>query len=392
MSTVSNKFFVQIIEDGRTLHGELLATQTLTQANKDGSCIPNWQTNASSRPLIYVSLMDGATSVAIDANSDKWYYNGTLLTWSTTQTQQTIGTTTYNGYVSTNASGAFFKTQFTVDGVSMPAIGIIKNLATLSDVVDIDVVRFEGTKTLSTNPIDFQASINITITEWVSGGYMGVISFQNDKADITRDNLSVTAIGTLYDDNANPVSDVSYKWFFEGDTNPRATTKNFTITESMVYDYVMVRCEFYINIEGVSTRVASAFVGVDDKQDPDRMRIEFNGASGNSASLRSGEDVTFNMWIGKEGADAPSAAWKGSNVVYKLKTLDSEGGLVTAAFTEPTQSGTVTNIPAAGSDGYRQLPYTPSTGVAYAKVTYNNVVQLCKKGLTGIILATSSNT
>lgn len=377
MSTISNKFFVSLIEDGTTLHGELRATKSLTQAWTGSACVPDWSSShVDNRPLIYISLMNGTDVVTVDSGSEKWYYNGTLITWSSSVTTQNIGGTSYQGYVSTNCGGVFFKTTYTLDGKAMPAMGIIGNLANMSDVVDIDVIRFEGQKTLSTNPVDFAASTNITISDWVNGGYLGVINFQNGRADITRDNNQVVCQGYLYDDGGNVISSATYKWYFEGDPAVKSTTQTLTVSEADVTDYVVVKCEFYMLVDGQNTLVYTAYAGIDDTQDPEYMWIQYNGANGNSASLRKNESVAFRIWVGKEDDPTVNTSW----ISFKLKTLDSEGNVVTAAFD---------NIPAAGSDGYRTL--SVSGGVAQAEVTYDDVETYCKKGLTGIIIASTSN-
>lgn len=360
MSTISNKLFVQIIEDGTTLHGELRATRSLTQSYKAGTCIPDW-TNASYQPTIYLSLMNGADVIAPDSGY-KWYYNGTEITASDTR---------------------FQITTYSLSGVSVPALKIVANLADSTNV-DIDVITFEGQKTLATNPVPLKASINVTITEWIEGGYLGVIDFANGIADITRDNATVTATATLFDGDGDEVADATYKWYIEGSSTLLGTGKSITITESMVVDYAILRCEFYRVLAGQSTAtlVFTKYAEVDDKQDPETMWVYYNGANSNTASLKDGQSVTFNIWVGKNDNTAVLASW--ASATYQIKVLNSKGVVVS-----DTVSGTsiFDHLPAADSNGYRTLSKN-ADNKAVAQITFNDVKLRCDKGLTGILIAT----
>lgn len=375
MSTISNKFFIQVLEDGSTLHGQLLATITPTQSYKDGSFIPNWATTASARPLIYLSLQNGASDITPDSGFT-WKYNGTAITFSSTYSTVTIGSTSYTGYVDTNCGGVFFKTTYN----GAPALGIIGNLASSSNV-DIDVIRFDGTKTLSTNPVSFSCMINVTITQWTAGGYLGVLTFPNGNI-ITQAGQSLTCGAALYNDSgAVTVQSGDYRWYREGiDTtigSPWKTGSSITIAESDITDYAVIRCDFYLTIDGVSTLVYSAFGSIDDQQDPEFMWIKYDGANGNSASLRSGETVTFSICVGTAEDDTPNTSY----TTFKVKFLDSEGNVVTSTAGAANDSA----FKIAPNNGFRTL--TTSSGVATAKIYYADVYDLCKKGLTGIVVA-----
>lgn len=370
MSTISNKFFVQVIEDGSTLHGELRATKSLTQAVKGGSCVPDW-TVAANQPIIYVTLQNGSSFVLPD-NTYKWFYNGTEIEWTG----------------NTSTDGLFQKvTDYTPTGYSagqyVPAIKIIGNLATANDSVDIDVIRFDGQKTLSTNPVGFSVSINVTIAEWSESGYLGLIEYTNSTGttsgptDITSDNLTVYLKGTLLNGDGDAVT-CTYKWYLEGDNTIKGTSQILSVTEAMVTDYAVLRCEFYMTINGVNTKVYTAYATVDDTQDPEFMWITHNGQNGSAASLKDGESVTFSIWVGK--ADDPTykdTRWS----TFKAKFIDSTGSVIYSALANfAAISGT--------GDGYRTLPV--SSNVATAVITYDDVFTKAKKGLTGYVLAQTS--
>lgn len=66
MSTISNKIYVEAIDDGSTLHAQLLSDKPLSQGYTSSGCVPNWNT-AANQPIIYVDLINGSDRVA--ANS-----------------------------------------------------------------------------------------------------------------------------------------------------------------------------------------------------------------------------------------------------------------------------------------------------------------------------------
>ena len=75
MGNISNRFYVTALEDGTTLHGNLVADKSLTQAWNGTSAVPDW-TVVANQPTIYLTLLSGATAVQPSADSVQWYYNG----------------------------------------------------------------------------------------------------------------------------------------------------------------------------------------------------------------------------------------------------------------------------------------------------------------------------
>lgn len=372
MSTISNKFFVTALEDGTTLHGSLRSDKSLVQSNNNGACLPDW-TVAENQPTIYVSLYKGTTLIAPDAGGT-WLYNNTTITFSTTTN------------LSTNEAfaGIFLKTTKSVDiggsSVSMPALKIVGNLADLNQTVDMDMITYQGAATMSVAPIPFSASIEIRITTWVSGGYLGVLSFVDGIADITQKGQSVTINGTLVNDGG-AVSHTKDWYLNENIITSTSSTDDvyiddgsLVVKEQGVVDYATVRCDFKVDNNVVYT----AYVGIDDTQDPEYMYVQVANGSGNSASLRSGESVTFKVWVGTMDDPTPNTLWNR----FKVKLLDAEGTMITAAtYTGESIDG----------NGYRTMTLTDSGGQFYASytLTYDFVADMSKgkKSITGIILA-----
>ena len=325
---ISNSFFVQVIEDGSMLRGEIRSTKPLAQAYSDGTCVPNW-TVAANQPVVYVVLQNGSSWVLPD-NVYTWFYNGSAIQWDE------------NGKSLVHASGlpagTFEKVDnFTPDmysqGQYVPAIKICKNVASDSNV-DIDVLRFEGTKTLATNAVPFSAFINITITELIKGGYVGMIYLADGTTDkdISSPTDTVGLVAHLYDSDGNEMTNaqngVKYRWLINDvEKVAKGTTNTLTVTEQDVYDYAIVRCEFYMpkdNGSGtnVDTLVSTDYLEIDDTQDPQEMYFAYNGANGKAASLRNGESVTFNIWVGDAGNPSQSNV-DNSFCVWKVLLVDS---------------------------------------------------------------------
>lgn len=329
---ISNSFFVQVIEDGSMLRGEIRSTQPLAQAYSDGTCVPNWAGGVS-QPTVYIVLQNGASWILPDS-SYKWRYNGTEIQWDDAGKSLVCGDL---------PAGTFEKvTNYTPEmyqsGQYVPAIKIVKNVAS-SNNVDIDVISFEGQKTLATNAIPFQASINVTITELIKGGYVGMIYLASGTVDkdISSPTDTVGLVARLYDSSGNEMTNaqngVKYRWLIN-DTEKvaKGATNTLTVTEQDVYDYAIVKCEFYMpkdNGSGtnVDTLVSTDYLEVDDTQDPQEMYFAYNGANGKSASLRQGESVTFTIWVGDAGnpsasnVDTSFSSWKVLLVDSNKQTL-----------------------------------------------------------------------
>lgn len=373
MSTISNRFFVTALEDGITLHGYLRATASLTQSYNNGVCIPDWS-QVGGGPTIYLSLMSGA-DYAVPDSGYVWKWNGTEIAWASTAAD------------AQSVNGLFQKVANYVPSgytTAVPAIKIIGNLASSSNV-DIDVISFEGTKTMSTAPIPFSASIEVRITEWISGGYAGILSFVDGIADISTENQSVTVYGTLYNESGVVSSGVTLDWYLNEvqitstDSTAAAyinASSQLVVKEEAVVDYATVRCDFTYNGSIQTTQ----YVGIDDTQDPEYMYVEHAQGSGNSASLRANGTVEFHIWVGTADDPTPNVSW----TTFGVKLLDATGAEI---------DDDLTSIGIASpTNGYRPLTNYPASGTfQYATITIPYaLVQSKGKAITGIILATKS--
>lgn len=390
---ISNSFFVQVIEDGSALRGEIRATAPLSQAYNDGTCVPNWSGGVMN-PTVYIVLQNGGRYELPD-DSYTWFYNEEKIEFDSNGR---------SNYMPNNklAAGTFVRvTNFTPEmyqsGQYVPAMKIAKNVAS-SENVDIDVIRFSGQKTINTNPVKFAATIDVSITELMKGGYIGMIYLNGstDK-DISSKTDTVKLIAHLYDSNGEEVSaqkGARYRWLIN-DTErvAKGTTNTLTVTESDIYDYGIVRCEFYFPIDDgtgtkVDTLVSTDFLEIDDTQDPQEMYFAYNGAYGKSASLRTGEHVEFTIWVGDAGN--PSL----SNVdtrfsQWKVMLVDSNKQTLMQSLSSYDAS-----IKNADASGYR--PMNVSSGKAtinipFAVAALNAGGQSTSGGIRGYVQAQTNS-
>lgn len=361
MSTISNRFFVTAIEDGTTLHGSLNATQTLTQAYSGGNAVPDW-TVEGKQPIIYLNLFSGSRKVInLDEGSIKWYYNNEELHF----------------YSNGNSHGGNFKKDTYDDG--LPALKILKNFATSDNVVDTITITCSGTY----NGIEFSASIQIRVSVISNNGYFGVLDFKNGKSVFTDASDKITINAHLYESGATdefPKGKYTVKWYLndaekKGQENEADKNYYLEISASQVTDNAIVRASFLVN----NTVVYNTYVSIDDQTDPEYMYIQYNGANGQSATLRKDQSVKFDIWVGK--MDNPEAVSEYSN--FKIKLLDSNGNVYT---------DNLEGIPDVNpNNGWRTL----STGMNFLNnkasitITYATVNKL-GKSLTGIIQASET--
>lgn len=376
MSTISNRFMVTAIEDGTTLHGTLIATKSLAQSYNNGSCTPDWSV-AANQPIIYISLYDGSTQVAPDSNFT-WSWNGTALV--------------FNAQNKT-ADGRFEKTTYNVGTqqvpLNVPALKIIGNLAS-SENLNVDVISFSGSKTISTSPITFSASTEVRITEWVSGGYLGVLYFPENPV-IDNDNDSVMIYAMLYNESGT-VSVYNVEWYVNEvqitTTTPNGSSigtfgniKYLDLKGGDVVDYATVKCVFYIGGSVVWTE----YIGVDDVTDPEFLYIQQSTGDGNAASLRSGDSVTFRTWVNTmdDASIDSSSEWE----TFKVLLLDSTGepitgSLATYGITAPIDQ-----------DNYRDITvYVSDASQKYGQITIPYaMVEAFGKNVTGMVLALTAS-
>lgn len=395
MSGISNRFFVTALDDGTTLHGNLSVDGSLSQAWDGTGAVPNWgdgTIGTKDQPTIMLTLLSGATYIGTNPSSlngyinsgYKWYYNNhgadaeiifestmTTLTWT-----EGVEPRSVTGYKSTD--GKFLKNEASLNGVPVPCLRIIKNLAS-SDNVDLDTVSIKGQYNTGSGMLDFQASAQIRISRISSGGYLGVISFADGKSNITDQTQSITMTSVLYGSTGNNTVSCKSEWYLNGTLKKAKNADNtLTVTGTDIVDNAIVRCDFYVTNNGVDTLVATEYASIDDLQDPEMMYIQYASQNGNAASLRKGQTATFDIWIGKNNDPTVDTSF----AYFQVKLLNGSGQVITASY---QSSG----IPDADGEGWRTLSVDNTTKKARIPIPYD-VVDANGKNITGLIRASTS--
>lgn len=392
MANIGNRFFVTALDDGTTLHGNLSVDGSLSQAWNQASlaAVPDWSTSGTTgkeaQPTIMLTLLSGSTYIGTDSSSPngyiseaKWYYNdnGTdsEILFSSTTTTITVGSSTVTGYLDTNMGQKFLKTTKSLNGVTVPALRVIQNLAS-SNNVDLDTITFKGKYNSGSGILDFQASAQIRISRMSSGGYIGVIDFLGGVSDITSKPQTITMTGTLYDSAGDAVSSTKTRWYLNGAVHRELNQSDtVTVSDTDVIDNAVVQCDFFVVKDGVDTFVYSAFASIDDMTDNEFMYIQYAGANGNAASLRKGQSVTFEIWVGK----TTDATVDTSFAYFQVQLIGGDGNVIT---------GSVGTLPPDQGNGWRNLTVDGTSHKASLTISYD-LVNAYNKNITGILRAST---
>jgi hypothetical protein len=369
MAKVTNKFYIKAIHDGSSIYAELVSTtpQLTQRVRPDGSCIPNWNEGETGavNPILYPNVKMGSTSKAplIDpAKNEGFYYNGSLITWTTVD-----GKKVSSNFTVVEGGTTYYKFQllesYSHDGITGPAIKIIHNLAD-GDNSDNDIIRFDGHVEESGEPIVFSVGQVIRITTQGASGFSytyGGRSFVNDE----EPNNAIYV--QLFEDLSNdPTAANTYSvlWFQEGgsqitgdrvgSTTSAVRINNVDIPANSHYlkmsradidDNAVFRAEFYKTKTpgtGVTPDIV-AFISIDDKDDKFEMFIVCDTAGSygqNDISIRSGQTVTMKAWMGNNNVKASEYAdASGAHPFNSFKcrlTDDTNNATITSNASNPT--------------------------------------------------------
>ena len=377
MSTVSNKIYVQAIDDGSTLHAQLLSTQPLSQAYTPSGCVPNWSNVQSPdiRPIIYLDLIHGTDKVKADAGGT-WTYNGSPIEF--------------------NSSSPFeLVTNYPTSANPTPAIRIKGNLAN-SDNVDTDSIGYTGSYTLSGKAISFTLTTFVRITGITANGIFGQIIFTDSSNIITEKNQNKVMYGRLYDASGNEIDHTLYTTIWQiNDGGTSAGTdiggyhEAFTVNEADITDNAVIRCIFSYTVPGTTTLLRfNAYETIDDQTDPEQMYIQSVVTTsagtavpdGGGMELHQGQQVEFRFWMGTMTNPTPDASWKD----FYIRLHKSDGTIVTTSFPDAT----INDVNASYGTGYRKVDWDASNNYASIIFTYDRVKESFDKYLTGYIKAT----
>ena len=397
MGNISNTFRINVIDDGTSLHGNLVADKTLSQS-WDGGCSPDWHTNIAStpkvgtkdQPTIKLTLLNGTAQVGIDEITNvRWYYNdkGTDVEIVFQENDTTIQYTDENNVVQTvtgklSTDGKFLKCTAMSGSLQVPALRIVQNLASSTNV-DIDTITIKGVYNAGNGGVEFSATVQIRITERVAGGYDGLVYGVDS---IVEKNQSLVLWGVLTGGSDSTVPAYTTKWYVNGTYSADGSTISgntnaFQISEGQITGKANIRCDFLISNEVVATTYAE----VDDMYDNEDIQFSFDGSLTNSASMRSSNsDILVKMWVADNGTpNIVDPSWN----QFKVQLIDANKQVI---MTDPLE----VQIPAPDSNGLRTLPIYTGSGVpeadlnkAYIDVAFQTVKQYAKKNLSIIAYA-----
>ena len=408
MSTISNRVMISAIDDGTTLHAQLLSDAPLVQAYSTQGAVPDW---SSGGPKVYVDLTSGNGKVS--ATSGSWSYEGTVLTFDST-----THLSTNTGYV------GWFKeiTNLTPSGYSspVPCIQIMVNLAT-SGNVDNDIISFSGTYSVGNSAsIAFAVQTNVRITGKISAGIFGYIEFvgDNDGNRITSDGQIKTMRAVLYGAdggeiiaNATTPNKFTTAWYLNdvsiGAGSAQVAADNVTYYQAMkvaedsslgsskqVEDNAIIKCVFSYTKDG-STLTYTAFEEVCDDTDAEQIMTRIvigdgsgTGSTGGDSSLRAGQTAIVRSWVAPNShLEDRDTSWqyfyvKLHNGTSDTPLLGSITGFANVVSSDPTND----------MYGYRPLTYdaTQDNQWAYFSVTFDTVKNVFSKNLTAYIKASQT--
>lgn len=383
MSSVSNRFYVEAIDDGSTLHGQLLSTKALTQAWTGSAAVPNW-TVAGNQPTVYVDLLSGTSKVTPDAGGT-WYYNNVEIEWADSSA------------TAVSTDGRFQKVNnYPTSANPTAAIKIIGNLASNANV-NTDSITYSGTYTLGGSPIGFSVSTFVRITGVSANGIFGFIEFVGSNV-VTEKNQVVTMYARLFSADGEEItatasgSPFSTAWKMNnasigagGDVTVGGQTYHNAkqVSEANITDNCIIECDFsYVTtIDGTSTTLTyTTFENLDDQTDLEQMYIQYNGGNDTSATLKRGGSITWDIWMGAQDDPTVDTTWQN----FFVKLLNADGAVVHSNITGIPSEITTSGDP---HEGWRPLTWDGSA--AHITLTYDIVhdSSTFKKYLTGIVLA-----
>ena len=273
MSVVSGMISFTRIIDGNIITSNLYSTKILVQRLKKGADtpLPDW-TNTEHQPIIYPRVIGQSTGKRVTLHSHKWFHNGAEIN---------------------SSDGRFELITYDDGGVVVPALKIIKNLAT-PDNLDTDVISFSAKTSISGVEYDVKANIDIRLEEMVGDPYDGVIEV-TEGGVIDDDTPEVTATAILYKGGAVITEGVTYKWYritTEGkeEIKPNPATPNkMKFKESDINSELTIKVDFYYQ----NQIVYSISKTLSDETDTLYLHVSIS----NGQSLREGESSVLTPMV-----------------------------------------------------------------------------------------------
>lgn len=385
MSRISNKFYVQAIDDGTTLHAQLLSNKALTQAFiAGGSAVPDWTVEAN-RPTIYVDMLSGTDRV-VPNSGGTWTYNGQVIDFENDTRFQLV-----TNYIPTGYSAP------------VPAIKIVANLASSTNV-DTDTIGYSGSYSLGGTDLNFAVSTNIRITSTSAAGIFGLIEFVDGSNVVSEDGQTKIMRGRLFGADGVEIvaseqaqTPFTTQWLLNdapigaGGKVTSGSSSYYqakSVSEEDITDNAIVACTFSYN-DGSTDLTYTAYESLDDQTDPEQMYIQTSvsnggtGLDGGGAELHKGQSVTFQIWMGTMTDSTPDTTWTS----FKVRLHKSDGSVVLDSIPGIPDVVTGGDSPASADYGYRQMTWQSEYSYASIIFPYDLVKATFAKYLTGYVKA-----
>lgn len=266
MSNVGGSWFCGMVVDGDNISGNIRSTKPLVQMFQPGTgkCIPDWSV-AANQPVIYpvARSQNEGTIKPIVAGTDKWYYNGVLVTFNASNVA------TAPAVIANKAK----KVTYNNGSVSVPALQIMGNLAGSSNM-DADIIRLEGDVEASGHTLAFNSDISLAISEYSDSTYSGFLYITNGGI-VDSEHPSVSVTPKLYKGGSEVVSGYTLKWYKMPSTASFSTANTVSITANDIDSRLTLRCEFIV----AGIVVTEALAELSDETDPFFIVSEFSGPS-----------------------------------------------------------------------------------------------------------------
>jgi hypothetical protein len=388
MSTISNKLYVEAIDDGSTLHAQLLSDKPLSQGYTPTGCIPNWQT-AANQPTIYVDLLSGTDKVSAKITGGVWTYNGAVIDFANDGRFALVNNYTPQGY-----------------STPVPAMKITDNLATSTNV-NTDTIGYTGTYTLSGNDIPFAITTFVRITGISANGIFGQIEFVDNSNIISTKGQTKTMVAKLYGPDGNEIQATAGSpnifttaWKMNDENIGAGQTITVSGTtcyqakqfhEANVTDNAIISCTFNYSttVDGqASTLSFTAYESLDDQTDPEQMYVQSivtgggAGLDGGGAQLRKNQSVNYHIWMGTMTDSSPDTTW----TTFKIRLHNSDGNVVVRNISG--LNNVISTDPESIDYGYRNITWMSENSWAQITFTFDMVKDIFSKYLTGYIKAT----
>lgn len=258
MSNVSGLTTIKYVKQGDTLSCGLRSTFPLKQfiTNGTNAITPSFATN---HPCIYPVIRSSLTATRISplTTGVSWSYNGNIISFGSNGLSLAMGAI---------AAGTFKSETKTIDGVTVPTLTILKDIASASNI-DSDTILFQATVNTGFTT-DVSASIEIGIEQTDGEAFLAYVTVNN--GGVIDDTVStLTATAHLLIGGTEKTTGVTYQWYkmvVQNGTDGWQATSNRTQSITLAASDINAS-ELYKCVVTYGDKTADAVLEVADETD-----------------------------------------------------------------------------------------------------------------------------